>query len=105
MHVLRSVCPNGSQKQMQRACLTPNQKWVIYLLPATILFYRYFTYVSVISRAGGTLQYYAILPIFVLRSYYNPPRAFIQTTSRLFMRAKCTYNMPESPAEIQSHRF
>jgi hypothetical protein len=54
------------------------------------MFYRYFTYVSVILRAGSTLQY-AILPIFVLRSYPNPPHAFIQTPSRLFMRAKCTY--------------
>jgi hypothetical protein len=26
MHVLRSGCPNGSQKQMHRACLTPNPK-------------------------------------------------------------------------------
>jgi hypothetical protein len=26
MHVLRSVCPNGSQKQMHLACLTPNPK-------------------------------------------------------------------------------
>ncbi len=54
------------------------------------MFYRYFTYVSVILRAGGTWQY-AILTIFVLRSYSNPPRAFIQTPSRLFMRATCTY--------------
>jgi hypothetical protein len=26
MHVLRSVCPNGSQKQMLLPCLTPNPK-------------------------------------------------------------------------------
>jgi hypothetical protein len=26
MHVLRSVCPNGSQKQMHLACLTPYPK-------------------------------------------------------------------------------
>jgi hypothetical protein len=26
MHVLWSVCPNGSQKQMHLACLTPNPK-------------------------------------------------------------------------------
>jgi hypothetical protein len=26
MHVLRSICPNGIQKQMHLACLTPNPK-------------------------------------------------------------------------------
>ena len=98
MHVLRSVCLTGSQKQMHLACLTHNPKWVICLLPAKPKFYRYFTYVSVISRAGGTLQY-AILPIFVLRSYSNPSRAFIQTTSWLFMRAKCTCT------EIRNHQL
>jgi hypothetical protein len=101
MHVLRSVCPNGSQKQMHLACLTPNPKWVICLLPAKQKYYRYFTYVSVLSRAGGTLQY-AILPIFVLRSYSNPSRAFIHTTSRLFMRAKCTYTGIPSRNPISS---
>ena len=34
MHVLRSVCPNGSQKKMHLACLTTHQIWVICLLPA-----------------------------------------------------------------------
>ncbi len=101
MHVLRSVCPNGSQKQTHLACLTPNPKWVICLLPAKQKFYWYFTYVSYISRAGGTLQY-AILPIFVLRSYSNPSRAFIHTTSRLFMRAKCTYTGIPSRNPISS---
>ena len=101
MHVLRSVCPNGSQKQMHLACLTPNPKWVICLLPAKNTIYRYFTYVSVILRARGTLLY-AILPIFVLRSYSNPSRAFIQTTSRLLMRAKCTYTGIPSRNPISS---
>ncbi len=32
MHVLRSVCPNGSQKHIHLACLTPHPKWVICLL-------------------------------------------------------------------------
>jgi hypothetical protein len=33
-HVLRSVCPNGSQKHMHLPCLTPHPKWLICLLPA-----------------------------------------------------------------------
>jgi hypothetical protein len=39
MHVLRSVCPNGSQKQMHLACLTPNPKF--YLCIRYIEFSRY----------------------------------------------------------------
>ena len=37
MHVLRSVCPNGSQKHMHLACCTPYPKWVICLLLAKTL--------------------------------------------------------------------
>ena len=33
-HVLRSVCPNGSQKHMHLACCTPYPKWVNCLLLA-----------------------------------------------------------------------
>jgi hypothetical protein len=84
MHVSRSVCPNGSQKHMHLACLTPNLKWVIclllLLLPAKNILYRYFTYVSVILRSGCTLQY-AILPIFVWRFHSNPPRSLVRTPS------------------------
>ena len=87
MHVLRSICPNGSQKHIHLACLTPYPKWVICLLPAKNKIYRYFTYVSVILRSGCTLQY-AILPIFVWRFHSNRPRALIPTTSCSSMQPK-----------------
>ncbi len=77
MHVLRSVCPNGSQKHMRLACLTPNPKWVT----------RYFSYVSVILRSGSTLQY-AILPIFVWRFHSNHPRPLAHTPSCSSMNPK-----------------
>ncbi len=56
---------------------------------------------TIFLRAGGTLHY-AILNIFVLRSYSNPPRAFIQTPFRLFMRAKRTYTGIPSRNPISS---
>ncbi len=87
MHVLRSVCPNDSQKHMHLACWTPNPKWVICLLPAKNNIYRYFTYVSVILRSGCTLLY-AILPIFVWRFHYNTPRPIVRTTSCSSMNPK-----------------
>ncbi len=92
MHVLRSVCPNGSQKHMHLACLTPNPKWVICLLPAKIKFYRYFTYVSVILRAGGTLLLYMLSYQFSCCEAIPTlpvPLFTLLTPSRLFMRAKC----------------
>ncbi len=76
MHVLRSICPNGSHKHMHLAYLTPYPKWVICLLPTKNKIYRYFIFVSVILRSGCTLKY-AILPIFVWRFHSNPPRALI----------------------------
>ena len=88
-HVLRSVCPNGSQKHMHLTCFTTNQKWLICVLPAKTYIYRYFSYVSVILRSGCTLQC-AILPIFVLRFYYDPPRALIRTPSCTIRSTKCT---------------
>ena len=87
MHVLRSICPNGSQKHMHLAYLTPYPKWVICLLPAKNKMYRYFTYVSVIFRSGCTLLY-AILPIFVWRFHSNHSRALIPTTSCSSMQPK-----------------
>ena len=87
MHVLRSICPNGSQKHMRLAYLTPYPKWVICLLPAKKIIYRYFTYVSVILRSGCTLQY-AILPIFVWRFHSNPPRGLILTPCSSSMQPK-----------------
>ena len=87
MHVLRSVSPNGNQKHMNLACLTPNPKWVICLSPAKNKIYRYFTYVSVILRSWCTLQY-AILPIFVWRFHSNPPRPLVRTPSCILMHPK-----------------
>ena len=87
MHVLRSICPNGSQKDMHLADLTPSPKWVICLLPAKNNIYRYFTFVSVILRSGCTLKY-AILPIFVWRFHFNTPRALIPTPSWSSMHPK-----------------
>ncbi len=87
MHVLRSVCPNGSKKHMHLARLTPNPKWVICLLPAKNKIYRYFTYVSVILRSGCTLQY-ATLPIFVWRFHSNPSRPLVRTPSCSSMNPK-----------------
>ncbi len=49
-HVLRSVCPNGSPKHMHLVCLTPNQKWVIWLLPSKQnlpVFYLCISYIEV----------------------------------------------------------
>ena len=91
LHVLRSVCLHGSQKQMHLACLTHHPKWVICLLPAKNKIYRYFTYVSVILRSGCTFQY-AILHIVVLRLHCNPSRASILTPSYHYMHTNlpCT---------------
>ncbi len=91
MHVLRSVCPNDSKKQMLLPCLTPNPKWVICLLPAKNKIYPHLTYISVILRSGCTFQY-AILHIFVLRLHCNPSRASILTPSYHYMHTnlQCT---------------
>ena len=91
MHVLRSVCPNGSQKHMHLPYLNPHAKWVICLLPAKNKIYRYLTYISVILRSGCTFQY-AILHIFVLPLHCNPSRASILTPSYHYMHTNlpCT---------------
>ena len=72
---------------MHLACLTPNPKWVICLLPAKNTIYRYCTDLSVILRSGCTLQY-AILPISVWRFHCNPLRPLVRTPSCSSMNPK-----------------
>jgi hypothetical protein len=83
-----------------------------FTVPAKDKIYRYFTYVSVILRlrSGCTLQYYAILPIFVWRFHSNPPRALIPTPSCSSMHPKWSGSQiqittNQQPAKMQKSQL
>jgi hypothetical protein len=102
MHVLRSVCPNGSQKKMLLPCLTPNPKWVICLLPAkkkvTGILPMYPLYWGT-DVPSNMLSYIFlccdyIATIFVPQFFLLPTITCIQT-----------YHVPKSPAEMQKSQL
>ncbi len=102
MHVLRSVCRNGSQKHMHLACLTPHPKWVICLLPAK-------------TKFTGILLIYPLywgpeVPCNMLSYLFSCCEAIPTLPVPLFRLLpvySCVQSVHilESPAEIQSHRF